>query len=63
MGVTVVRYRTKSDRSDENVGLIKKVLVELVATAPALLRYASFRLADGVSFDSSSSTSPGKQDQ
>lgn len=63
MGVTEVRYRTKPDRSDENADLVERVFVELEATAPAGLPYATFRLADSVSFDSSTSTSPGRQDR
>ena len=50
MSVTVVRYQTKPDRADENEQLIEKVFVELEALAPRGLRYASFRLADGVRF-------------
>jgi len=50
MGVNVVRYRTKPDRGDENQALIEEVFVELDANRPEGLRYASFRLADGVSF-------------
>ena len=50
MGVTVVRYKTKPDRAEENQALIEKVFGELDARGPAGLRYASFRLADGVSF-------------
>ena len=46
----VVRYRTKPDRAEENVALIEKVFAELDASRPEGLRYASFRLADGVSF-------------
>jgi hypothetical protein len=50
MSVTVVRYKTKPDRADENQALIEKVFGELGANRPPGLRYASFRLADGVSF-------------
>jgi hypothetical protein len=50
MGVTVVRYTTKPERADENQALIEKVFIELDADRPAGLRYASYRLADGVSF-------------
>jgi hypothetical protein len=50
MSVTVVRYRTKADRADENQALIEKVFAGLQADAPDGVRYASFRLADGVSF-------------
>jgi hypothetical protein len=50
MSVTVVRYQTKSDRAEENQALIEKVFGALDADRPAGLRYASFRLADGVTF-------------
>ncbi len=50
MSVVVVRYRTKPERADENQALVEKVFAELAATAPAGLRYATLRLADGVSF-------------
>jgi hypothetical protein len=50
MTVTVVRYRTKPDRAEENQALVEKVFGELNAGAPEGLRYATFRLADGVSF-------------
>ena len=50
MAVTIVRYRTRPERADENQALIERVFTELRATAPAGLRYASFRLADGESF-------------
>ena len=50
MGVTVVRYRTKADRADENAAYIEKVFAELLAEQPIGLRYMTFRLADGVTF-------------
>ena len=50
MTVNVVRYETKPDRADENQALIEKVFAALANDGPAGLRYASFRLADGVSF-------------
>ena len=50
MTVTVVRYRTRPERADENQELVEQVFGELHATAPEGLRYASFRLDDGVSF-------------
>jgi hypothetical protein len=50
VSVAVVRYKSKPDRAVENERLIEKVFVELAATGQAGLRYASFRLADGVSF-------------
>ena len=46
----VVRYRTKSDRAEENERLIREVFAELAEEQPAGLRYAAFRLDDGVSF-------------
>ena len=50
MGTNVVRYRTRPERADENQSLIEAVFAELDADRPEGLRYASFRLADGVSF-------------
>jgi hypothetical protein len=50
MSVVVVRYKAKPDRAEENQALVEKVFAELDATAPAGLRYATLRLADGVSF-------------
>ena len=47
---TVVRYTTKPERADENQRLVEAVFAELAETAPAGLRYESYRLADGVSF-------------
>jgi hypothetical protein len=46
----VVRYQTKEDRADENQRLIENVLAELNQNRPDGMRYASFRLADGVTF-------------
>ncbi|TMR02185.1 hypothetical protein ETD83_13295 [Actinomadura soli] len=45
-----VQYHTRPDSADENQRLIEQVFAELRATAPDGLRYAVFRLADGVSF-------------
>ena len=50
MAVTVVRYKTKPDRADENQALVEKVFAELNADRPDGLRYITFRLADGVTF-------------
>jgi hypothetical protein len=50
MGTAVFRYQTKPDAADENLLLIEKVFAELASAAPAGLTYASFRLADGVTF-------------
>ncbi len=50
MQQVVVRYRTKPDRADENQRLVERVFAELAERDPGGLRYATFRLADGVSF-------------
>jgi hypothetical protein len=49
-GVTIVRYTTRPEAAEENQRLVEKVFAELNADDPGGLRYASFRLADGVSF-------------
>lgn len=46
----MVRYKVKSDRAAENEGFITKVFEQLKRDQPAGLRYASFKLNDGVSF-------------
>ena len=46
----MVSYRVKPERSAENESYIRSVFAELEATKPAGLRYASFKLDDGVSF-------------
>ncbi|HEY5385445.1 MAG TPA: hypothetical protein VIJ56_09430, partial [Acidimicrobiales bacterium] len=46
----VIRYRTKPEYADENERLVRGVFAELADEDPAGLRYATFRLADGVSF-------------
>ena len=50
MKTIMVRYKTLPDRADENEALIRAVFAELQERAPAGLRYASYRLPDGVSF-------------
>ena len=51
MSVTkVIRYRTKPERADENERLIRDVFAELSNGSGERLRYAVFRLDDGVSF-------------
>ena len=50
MQQVVVRYRTKPDSGDENQRLVERVFAELNERDPGGLRYATFRLADGVSF-------------
>jgi hypothetical protein len=46
----VVRYQTRPDAADQNQDLIGQVFTELNAEDPGGVRYAAFRLADGVSF-------------
>ena len=46
----LVRYKVKSDRAEENTDNIQKVFTELQQNSPDGLRYASFKLEDGVSF-------------
>ena len=48
--VTVVRYVTRPDAADENQRLVENVYAELRRSAPSGFRYATMRLADGVSF-------------
>jgi hypothetical protein len=50
MKQVMVRYKVKPDRVAENEQLVRAVYDELHRTEPAGLRYATFRLADGVSF-------------
>jgi hypothetical protein len=44
---TVVRYKTKSEKADENARLIEKTFEELRAKAPQDVRYLALRLPDG----------------
>lgn len=46
----MVSYRVKADQAAENERLVRAVYEELRATEPAGLRYATFKLEDGVSF-------------
>ena len=50
MKTIMVRYRTKPEHADVNVSLVRAVFEELQKLAPQGLCYASYRLADGVSF-------------
>jgi hypothetical protein len=50
MNTTVVRYRTKPERADENQQLIDAVFVELNEREPGGFTYKVFRLEDGVNF-------------
>ena|SRR5688572_18441771 len=46
----MVRYTVKPGRSAENQRYIEQVFAELARTTPAGIRYAAFKLDDGVSF-------------
>ena len=46
----LVRYKVKADRAAENENYIKSVFEELSQSQPDGIRYASFKLDDGVSF-------------
>jgi hypothetical protein len=46
----MVRYKVKTERASENESYIAKVFEQLRREQPPELRYASFRLDDGVSF-------------
>ena len=48
--VKVIRYRTKPEHADANAELVRAVFAELAADEPAGLRYATYRLDDGVTF-------------
>ena len=56
MRQVMVRYKVKPDRAEENEQLVRAVYDELHRTQPAGLRYATFRLGDGVTFVHVSST-------
>jgi hypothetical protein len=46
----MVRYKVKPELAQENERLVRAVYAELEHSAPAGLRYATFKLEDGVSF-------------
>ena len=46
----IVRYKVKPGKVEANEELVRAVYEELGSTAPAGLRYATFKLEDGVSF-------------
>ena len=47
---TIVQYQVRPDRADENQRLIEAVFAELASLAPGGVRYAAYRLEDGVTF-------------
>jgi quinol monooxygenase YgiN len=46
----MVRYRVKPDQVEANEALVRDVYEELARARPGGLRYATFKLDDGVSF-------------
>ena len=50
MKTIMVRYKTSEAQAGANESLVRAVFTELRARAPEGLRYASYRLADGVTF-------------
>ena len=50
MNAVLVRYKTREDKAAENEELIHAVFDELRGVAPAGVRYATYKLDDGVSF-------------
>jgi hypothetical protein len=50
MATTVVQYRVKPERAEENQQLIGAVFAELDRVEPEGFTYKVFRLEDGVSF-------------
>jgi hypothetical protein len=50
MRQVMVRYKVKPERVEENEDLVRAVYDEIRRAEPAGLRYATFKLDDGVSF-------------
>ena len=50
MGSSMVRYKVRPDRADENVTLVQAVYEQLALERPAGIHYATFWLPDSVSF-------------
>jgi hypothetical protein len=50
MGSSMIRYKVRPDRADENESLVKAVYEQLARERPEGLHYATFKLPDGVSF-------------
>ncbi|MEA2550086.1 MAG: hypothetical protein QOE42_2684, partial [Chloroflexota bacterium] len=47
---SMIRYKVRPDRADENEALVRAVYEQLARERPDGLHYATFRLPDGVSF-------------
>ena len=50
MKATIVRYKVKPERAEENREYVRAVFAELERKRPAGLRYVSFNLDDAVTF-------------
>lgn len=50
METTIVRYKVKAGRAEENRDYIKAIFGQLDESKPEGLRYVSFNLEDGLSF-------------
>jgi hypothetical protein len=50
MRTIMVRYKTTEAEASTNETLVRGVFAELAERAPSGIRYASYRLEDGVSF-------------
>jgi hypothetical protein len=50
MRTIVVRYETKPERAEDNVGLVEAVFAQLNGLDPGGFGYATFRLEDGNTF-------------
>jgi hypothetical protein len=46
----IVRYRTRPEAAEENARLVEQVYAALADAKPDDFRYATYRLADGVTF-------------
>ena len=50
MRTVMVRYKTLDTQAEANAALVHAVFDELRSRAPAGIRYATYRLADGATF-------------
>ena len=50
MSATIVRYRVKPGRAEENAELVRAGYAELAALRPTGVRYATFVMEDGLTF-------------
>lgn len=60
MRQVMVRYTVKPDQAQRNEELVRDVYEELRTTNPSGLRYATFKLQDGVTFIHVASTPDGE---